>query len=67
LIALVQVVKGGNDLIIGVIGVTGITVFAVYFIINLCIFIFDPSLRKKTSEYHNGSNEIEFSSPFVIL
>jgi len=59
-----QVVKGGNDLIIGV---TGITVFAVYFIINLCIFIFDPSLRKKTSEYHNGSNEIEFSSPFVIL
>ncbi len=38
------IVKGGNDLIIGVTGVSG---FIVLLIVNLCIFLFDHSIRER--------------------
>jgi membrane protease YdiL (CAAX protease family) len=40
----IMIVKGGNDLIIGVTGVAG---FIVLLIVNLCIFLFDHSIREK--------------------
>lgn len=40
----IMVVEGGNDLIIGVTGVAG---FIVLFIVNLCIFLLDRSIRER--------------------
>jgi hypothetical protein len=39
-----MMVEGGNDLIIGVTGASG---FIVLSIVNLCIFLFDRSIRGK--------------------
>ena len=43
----IMMVKGGNDLVIGVTGATG---FVVLFIANLCIFLLDRSVRRKPVE-----------------
>lgn len=41
----IMLVKGGNDLIIGGTGTAG---FIVLFIVNLCIFLFDHSIRERS-------------------
>ncbi|MBA7704208.1 hypothetical protein ES703_113009 [subsurface metagenome] len=41
----IMLIKGGNDLIIGITGGAG---FVVLSIVNLCIFLFDPSIREKS-------------------
>jgi len=40
----IMLIKGGNDLTIGVTGLAG---FIVLFIVNLCIFLFDHSIRER--------------------
>lgn len=41
----IMLIKGGNDLIIGITGGAG---FIVLSIVNLCIFLFDPSIRERS-------------------
>jgi membrane protease YdiL (CAAX protease family) len=50
----IMVVKGGTDLIVGVTGAAGL---AVLIIVNLCIFVFDRSIRGKTVNEMIGSGE----------
>jgi membrane protease YdiL (CAAX protease family) len=50
----IMVVKGGSDLIVGVTGAAGLVVLI---IVNLCIFVFDRSIRGKTVNELVGGDE----------